>query len=84
MVVTGNGNVWREDLGVAGQSRHFWYTSGMEIYDGDAVSGVPAVGIMEHFSQIDDPRREHGKRHVLEEILVLTICAVMCGADGSP
>ncbi|MDP9311030.1 MAG: hypothetical protein M3R24_09095, partial [Chloroflexota bacterium] len=43
---------------ITGQSHHFWYTSGMEIYDGDAVSGVPAVGIMEHFSQIDDPRRE--------------------------
>ncbi len=40
------------------------------------------VGIMEHFSQIEDPRREHGKRHVLEEILVLTICAVICGADS--
>lgn len=40
------------------------------------------MAIMEHFSPIEDPRREHGKRHVLEEILVLTICAVMCGADG--
>ena len=37
---------------------------------------------MEHFSGIDDPRREHGKRHMLEEILVLTICAVICGADS--
>ena len=36
---------------------------------------------MDHFSQIEGPRREHGKRHVLEELLVLTICAVICGAD---
>lgn len=37
---------------------------------------------MEHFSAIEDPRREHGTRHLLEEILVLTICAVICGADS--
>ncbi|MDP9313647.1 MAG: ISAs1 family transposase [Chloroflexota bacterium] len=38
--------------------------------------------IMEHFSAVEDPRRDHGKRHLLEDILVLTICAVICGADG--
>ncbi len=54
----------------------------MKIYDGEAVSGTPTVGIMEHFSAIEDPRREHGKRHLLEEILVLTVCAVICGADS--
>ncbi len=37
---------------------------------------------MEHFSAIGDPRRDHGKRHLLEDILVLTICAVICGADS--
>ncbi len=37
---------------------------------------------MEHFSDIDDPRREHGRLHRLEDILVLTICAVLCGADS--
>ncbi len=54
----------------------------MEIDDTEAISCVPAVGIMEHFSQVEDPRREHGKRHLLEELLVLTICAVICGADS--
>ncbi len=54
----------------------------METHEQDAVFGTPTVAIMEHFSLIDDPRRDHGKRHVLEEILVLTICAVICGADS--
>lgn len=54
----------------------------METYEQDAVFGTPTVALMEHFSQIEDPRRDHGKRHVLEEILVLTICAVICGADS--
>ncbi len=37
---------------------------------------------MHHFSRLDDPRREHGKLHQLDDILVLTICAVICGADS--
>ncbi len=37
---------------------------------------------MHHFSSLDDPRRDHGKLHRLEDILVLTICAVICGADS--
>ena len=37
--------------------------------------------MVEHFSGLNDPRREHGKFHLLEDILVLTICAVICGAD---
>jgi hypothetical protein len=39
------------------------------------------LALMDHFSAIDDPRREHGTRHLLEALLVLTICAVICGAD---
>lgn len=38
--------------------------------------------MLEHFSSLDDPRRDHGKRHLLEDILALTICAVICGADS--
>ncbi len=37
---------------------------------------------MNHFSSLHDPRREHGKLHLLEDILVLAICAVICGADS--
>ena len=72
----------RWKVGWPGQSHHFWYASRMRIHEQDAVCGTPAVAIMEHFSAIDDPRRDHGKRHVLEQILVLTICAVICGADS--
>ena len=38
--------------------------------------------MLEHFSGLNDPRRAHGKFHLLEDILVLTICAVICGADN--
>ena len=36
-----------------------------------------------HFSTIEDPRiSNHNKRHELIDILILTILAVICGADG--
>ena len=37
----------------------------------------------QHFSAIEDPRvSNHNKRHELTDILILTILAVICGADG--
>jgi hypothetical protein len=36
---------------------------------------------MRHFSELSDPRREQGKRHLLSNILALTICAVLSGAN---
>jgi predicted transposase YbfD/YdcC len=38
--------------------------------------------MLEHFSSLDDSRRDHGKLHRLDDILVVTICAVICGADS--
>ena len=35
-----------------------------------------------HFHDIDDPRVERTKFHLLHDILVIAICAVICGADG--
>jgi predicted transposase YbfD/YdcC len=37
--------------------------------------------ILEHFSLITDPRREHKKKHDIIDIIAITICAVLCGAD---
>lgn len=34
------------------------------------------------FADLEDPRREGSVDYPLEEIIVLTICAVICGADG--
>jgi predicted transposase YbfD/YdcC len=35
-----------------------------------------------HFHDIDDQRIERTKFHLLHDILVIAICAVICGADG--
>ena len=37
----------------------------------------------QHFSILFDPRKDtHNKRHKLMDILILTILAVICGADS--
>ncbi len=41
----------------------------------------PRITISEHFSNIEDPRRERRKLHKLIDILTISICAVICGAD---
>jgi len=37
--------------------------------------------LLEHFSTIDDPRIDRTKRHKLIDILVIAICATICGAE---
>lgn len=38
--------------------------------------------IFEHFATLTDPRIERTKRHELLDIVVIAICAVICGADS--
>ena len=42
----------------------------------------PETTIEEHFSQIKDPRLERTKLHQLIDIITITICAVICGAES--
>jgi predicted transposase YbfD/YdcC len=37
--------------------------------------------LLEHFSTVDDPRIDRTKRHQLIDILVIAICATICGAE---
>jgi predicted transposase YbfD/YdcC len=39
------------------------------------------ASMQEYFSEISDPRVERTKLHLLTDILVIAICAVICGAD---
>ena len=42
------------------------------------------ASILEHFSTLEDPlpRIEHGKEHLLLDIVVLAMCAVVCDAEN--
>ena len=42
----------------------------------------PLEAIDEHFRKVDDPRKERTKDHKLIDIIVISICAVICGAEG--
>jgi hypothetical protein len=42
----------------------------------------PKYSIAEHFEDIEDIRIERGKKHKLIDIITISICAVVCGADG--
>jgi predicted transposase YbfD/YdcC len=38
--------------------------------------------LLEYFKNLEDPRAEHLLEHQLLDIIGLTICAVICGADS--
>jgi predicted transposase YbfD/YdcC len=39
-------------------------------------------GFLDIFGKLEDPRREQGKLHPMPEILFLTLCSVICGAES--
>jgi DDE_Tnp_1-associated len=45
------------------------------------MSPKPGQPITKHFASLQDPRVERTKLHKLQDILVIAICAILCGAD---
>lgn len=45
---------------------------------------MPSFTLKRHFRKLKDPRRTHRRLHLLLDILVLSICAVLCGANTWP
>ena len=39
-------------------------------------------GLLRFFADLEDPREAQGRRHALLDIVVIAICAVICGAGG--
>lgn len=40
-----------------------------------------ALSIRHHFATLRDPRRQHGRRHRLLDVIVIAVCAVIAGSD---
>ena len=40
-----------------------------------------ADSLIEHFSQVPDPRIERSQRHHLIDIVVIAVCGAICGAE---
>ena len=45
-------------------------------------SAIGAGEAVRHFGDLEDPRIDRAKRHELLDIIVITLCAVVCGADN--
>jgi predicted transposase YbfD/YdcC len=45
------------------------------------MTSSPVASIQTHFGTLKDPRIDRTKRHLLLDIMVLALCAIMCGAD---
>ena len=41
-----------------------------------------AAPLIECFEGLPDPRDAHGRRHKLIDVVVIAVCATICGADG--
>jgi predicted transposase YbfD/YdcC len=42
----------------------------------------PSATLIEHFSDLEDPRIDRGKLHPLINILTIALCGAICGADS--
>ena len=45
------------------------------------MDNVP-LSMVERFAILEDPRTGYAKRHELLDIIVITLCAGICGADN--
>ena len=46
------------------------------------MSKKPLEALEEQFSRVTDPRVDRTKEHKLIDIIVIAICAIICGAEG--
>jgi predicted transposase YbfD/YdcC len=44
----------------------------------------PTVALLDHFASLPDPRIERHRWHKLSDIVVIAVCAVLCGAESYP
>lgn len=44
----------------------------------------PPVTRLDHFAILSDPRIARHRRHKLSDILVIVVCAVLCGVESFP
>src|SRR6516225_6218239 len=44
----------------------------------------PPIAFADYFADLPDPRMDRTKKHLLGDILVIAVCAVIAGADSFP
>ena len=46
------------------------------------MDSTPAANLIDRFAKLNDPQDDRAKRHNLMDVVVIAICAVLCGADS--
>ncbi len=46
------------------------------------VGEADIVSILDYFGELEDPRSHINRRHLLGDLIVISICGVIAGADG--
>jgi hypothetical protein len=46
------------------------------------MSNSPIASLSKHFENLTDPRAEHSIEHLLIDLVIITIGAVICGANN--
>ena len=46
------------------------------------INGQKATNIVDFFGELPDPRSEINRQHLLGDVIVICICAVLANADG--
>jgi predicted transposase YbfD/YdcC len=52
------------------------------MFRSEAMPDKPLTTLEKHFAHLTDPRVERTREHKLLDIVIIAICAVICGADG--
>src|SRR3989304_4776331 len=52
------------------------------ILKGIAMTASPATNVRHHFATVADPRIDRTKAHDLLDMIVIALCAIVCGADS--
>jgi predicted transposase YbfD/YdcC len=47
-----------------------------------AVKWVDVESIGSYFESLSDPRHERNRKHLLGDVIVIAVCAMLCGCDG--
>lgn len=46
------------------------------------VKNIEDIDLVNSFDDLEDPRRDQGKRHKLSTVVIMSICAILCGANS--
>lgn len=72
----------KEGLIPTGMKRKGPVPKGKSVYKDDMQLSESEISFVDEFAQLSDPRSERNRLYSIEEILLLSLCACLCGAEG--